>query len=223
MRTANYSLFHYGTLVELDGFDIASLPHDLREYITRDGDGPFRWLHNGELVDGPSLIALHESEDEGPRLGRADGAYAIANLIGGDVLLGYHDYCYGPFASPEECAANIQAGYDYADELAAREAGLPLPPIQERPGDRDIIERTFLCDNIYFHAIDRDHTYAIAIVHCTGYTTWCLACVDGGRTRLWHFCDNEQDVLSVMDDETMLPHEPMFTEAEYAELIRSDK
>jgi hypothetical protein len=82
-------------------------------------DGPFRWLHSGDEVDIASVIALHESEDEGPNLGRADGAYAIVDLVGGDVAYQYHQYCYGAM-SYEQYLEDKQAGFEYATKYIAQ-------------------------------------------------------------------------------------------------------
>jgi hypothetical protein len=98
----------------------------------------------------------------------------------------------------------------------------------ERAGDREIIEKLFPMDEVYFCFIDSTHcrpnnVYAIAIVHCTGYTTWCLACVNEGRAELWNFSDCECNTINVLDNEEPLPHDKWMTEEEYAELIRADK
>ena len=117
------NIFHYGELVFTGPIRCAipfvqDLPHDSREYSVQTPCGELRWLDSGELVDAESLIALDNSDTDGPFLGRADGADAIAQLIGDSVRYPYYCHVYGEMTFPEyqEMLADGEA---YAAEYAA--------------------------------------------------------------------------------------------------------
>ena len=112
----SYIMFHYGEQVSTAGCQPRE--HDPREYVIQNEAGEFRWLDGGELVDGPSLIALDDSETDAPFLGRADGADAIAQLIGDSVRYPYYCHVYGPM-SFEEYRGVLDDGAAYAAEYAA--------------------------------------------------------------------------------------------------------
>lgn len=117
-----YHLYHYGKLVVSGTFReliqvVGPIPDGRdKEYVLLHR-GTYRWLHSGEEVDADSIIALHKSEEEGPRLGRADGADAIARMIGEHMHWPYWCHCYGD-TTLEEYREHMAAGEAYAREFA---------------------------------------------------------------------------------------------------------
>jgi hypothetical protein len=118
-----YRLFRYGECVASGGLldiikSVGPIPDDKAKEYTVELNGRYRWLHTGEDVDVASLIALCISEDDGPHLGRGDGADAIARMVGLHYELACHHYGY---MSREEYDEMIAAGEVYAAELDAQE------------------------------------------------------------------------------------------------------
>jgi hypothetical protein len=131
-----YRLYRYATLVAEGSFSevvraIGQVPDDKAcEYVVQYANGPYRWVASGKEVDVPSLIALHESEEDGPRLGRADGADAIARMIGEHLHWPYCCHCYARYGDMtlEQYREMIAAGEEYARQFEA-EYGDSVPPV----------------------------------------------------------------------------------------------